>query len=117
MVAVLALFVLAYALAALPAVRLAGKRITVTVWDLAFPFSGPAAWVVFERLGLGGTAGASNYVLEMFGVAAVSLASSWGFWAVSFLSPGTARIVSRLITLVPILTALMARLVVPTLPY
>lgn len=104
-------FLLIAASAIYPTVALR-KRQQTTWWDYVYPFTGVAAWF---SLGVGLTASLSNFVVEVFWIAALSALLPWVRWLLSNTPKGVTKL-PLLLTFLPILTAVVVRLLMPTLP-
>ncbi len=108
-------FVLIAALGIFPYVRLQ-QRQTITLWDYLSLFGGIAAWFLLVTAGIGRVATLSNFIIEAFAVVVISVIIPWLRWGASLRKrPFDARW-SFVLTLLPILTALVIRLFMPSLP-
>jgi len=68
------------AVAIYPTVALRKSQRT-TWWDYVYPFTGVAAW--FPLSGVGSTVSFSNFVVEVFWIAVLSVLLPWGRWLLS----------------------------------
>ena len=92
------------------------KRRGATWWDYTFPFTGVFAWVVLGMANLGSTATLSNFVVELFWIAILSAILPWMRWVLCIFKRKPFIIFSALLTVLPIVTAVVIRLSMPTLP-
>ena len=106
-------FLLIAAVAIYPTVSLRKCQIT-TWWDYVYPFTGVAAW--FPLSGVGSTVSLSNFVVEVFWIAVLSVLLPWGRWLLSRTGKEQIKTLSLLLTFLPILAAVVMRLTMPTLP-
>ena len=90
------------------------KRQRTTWWDYVYPFTGVAAW--FPLSGVGSTASLSNFVVEVFWIAILSVLLPWRRWLLSRTERDQIKTLSFLLTFLPILAAVVMRLTMPTLP-
>jgi hypothetical protein len=88
------------------------KRQQTNWWDYVYPFTGVAAWF---PLGIGSIASLSNVVVEVFWIAALSALLPWARWLLSN-PPKEVTKLPFFFTFLPILTAVVVRLIMPTLP-
>ena len=114
MVALSAILFLAIAAVAIyPTVAL-GKRQRTTWWDYVYPFTGVTVWI--PLLGVGSTATLSNFVVEVVCIAILSALLPWGRWLLPRSEKDQIKGLSFWLTFLPILTAVVMRLTMPTLP-
>ena len=92
------------------------RRKSLTWWDHAFPFAGILVWFLLLIGGAGKTASLSNFVIEVFWIALVSIIIHWLVVGVSFVSQPASFMLGRILTSFPIITAIILRLTVETLP-
>lgn len=108
-------FVLIAALGIYPYVRLQ-QRQTITLWDYLSLFGGMAAWFLLVAVGIGRVATLSNFVVESFVVAVISVIIPWLRWGVSLRKRPLEGRWSLVLTLLPLFAALVIRLSMPSLP-
>ena len=108
-------FLLIAVVAAPPTVMMRKRRHT-TWWDYTYPFTGVAAWFPLGMSKVGSTVSLSNFVVEVFWVAVVSLAVPWARWIFSRFQREKLNAWSLVLTFLPILVAVVIRLTMPTLP-
>jgi hypothetical protein len=106
-------FLVIAAVAIYPTVALQKCQHT-TWWDYVYPFTGVVAW--FLLLGVGSTATLSNFVVEVFCMAVLSALLPWGRWLLSGSEKDQIKMLSFLLTFLPILAAVVMRLTMPELP-
>jgi len=90
------------------------KQKDMTLWDYIYPFTGVVTW--FAISGIGSTVSLSNFVVEVFWVAAISVAMPWVRWISSRFEWRQFKAWSLLLTFLPIVAAVIIRLTMPTLP-
>ncbi len=91
-------------------------RMKITLWDYAFPVLGPVLWIVLAFLHVGSEISNNNFLLELFGVLMVSITMPWARFAVLYMKSNAGSIISFLLTLAPMATAILLRLTTGTLP-
>lgn len=106
-------FLLIAALAIYPMFML-GRHQRTAWWDYFYPFTGVAAW--FALSGFGSTVSLSNFVVEVFWIAVLSVLLPWVRWLMSGTEKEPIKSMSFLLTFLPILAAAVMRLAMPTLP-
>lgn len=92
------------------------RRKRVTWWDYSFPYAGIIVWFLLLIGGAGKTASLSNFVIEVFWIALVSIIIQWLVVGVYCMSKPASFILGRILTSFPIITAIIIRLTVETLP-
>ena len=90
------------------------KRQRSTWWDYVYPFTGVAGWFLLS--GVGSTVSLSNFVVEVFWIAVLSVLIPWLRWMLSRVEAQQIKTLSLLLTFLPILAAVLMRLTMPTLP-
>jgi hypothetical protein len=98
------------------ATQLMKRRKSLTWWDYSFPYTGIIVWFFLLIGGIGKTASLSNFVIEVFWITIVSIIVPWMVVVVSFMSKPTSSILGRILTSFPIITSIIIRLTVETLP-
>jgi hypothetical protein len=98
------------------AVHLIKRRKSLTWWDYSFPYAGIIVWFLLLIGGAGKTASLSNFVIEVFWIALVSIIMQWLVVGVSFTSHPASSILGRILTSLPIITSIIIRLTVETIP-
>ena len=108
-------FLIIAAVAVLPMIKLKkGQR--TTWWDYAYPFTGVATWFPLGMSKVGSTVSLSNFVIEVFWIAVVSVAVPWIRWLLSRFIGDKTKTWSFVLTFLPITVAIVIRLMMPTLP-
>jgi len=92
------------------------KRQQTTWWDYAYPFTGIVAWFPLGMSNVGSAISMSNFVVEVFWIAVVSVAVPWVRWILSRFEKEQFKGLSLLLTFLPIIVAAFIRLTIPTLP-
>ena len=108
-------FLIIAAVAVLPMVKLQKGRRT-TWWDYAYPFAGVATWFSLAMANVGSTVSLSNFVVEVFWIAVISVAVPWIRWLLSRFLNEKVKLWSFVLTFLPIIAALAIRLTMPTIP-
>jgi len=90
------------------------KHQRTTWWDYAYPFTGVIAWFSLGMSNIGSTVSLSNFVVEVFWIAVLSVVTPWGRWLLS--RKEMVQALSFLLTFLPIVAAVVIRLIMPTLP-
>jgi threonine/homoserine efflux transporter RhtA len=108
-------FLLIAAMAVLPMVKLQKGQAT-TWWDYTYPFTGVAVWFPLGMFNVGSIVSLSNFVIEVFWVAVVSVVVPWVRWLWSRFLGDKNKTWSFVLTLLPIVAAIAIRLMMPTLP-
>lgn len=106
-------FLLIAAVAIFPMLALRKQQRT-TWWDDVYPFTGVIAW--FPLSGVGSTVSLSNFVVEVFWIAVLSVLIPWVRWFLSRIETKQIKALSFSLTFLPILAAVAMRLTMPTLP-
>ena len=88
----------------------------MTWWDYAYPFTGVIAWFPLGISNIGSTVSLSNFAVEVFWIAVLSVIIPWGRWLLSIVERKQGNALSRLLTILPIVAAVIIRLTMPTLP-
>jgi apolipoprotein N-acyltransferase len=91
-------------------------KMKISWWDYAFPVLGPLLWLVLSWFHVGSDISDNNFLLEMFGVLMASITVPWARFAVLYMKSKMAPIISFILTLTPMATALLLRLTTSTLP-
>ena len=91
-------------------------RMKITLWDYAFPVSGPALWIALALFHVGSEISNNNFLLELFGVLMVSITMPWARFAVLYMKSKATPTISFLLTLAPMAMALVLRLTTGSLP-
>lgn len=92
------------------------KRQRVTRWDWVYPFTGVVAWVPIAVARIGSTVSLSNFVVEVFWIGILSAAIPWVRLFLSRIEGQWVKRSSDLLTLLPMIAAVIIRLTMPTLP-
>jgi threonine/homoserine efflux transporter RhtA len=92
------------------------KRQSTTWWDYVYPFTGIIAWFPLGMSNVGSTVSLSNFVVEMFWIAVLSVVIPWGRWFISKSERKQIKALSLALTFLPIVAAVVIRLTMPTLP-
>ena len=108
-------FLIIAAVAVLPMVKLYKGQRTMW-WDYAYPFSGVATWFPLGMSNIGSTVSLSNFVVEVFWIAVISVAVPWIRWLLSRFVGDKIKTWSFVLTFSPIVAAIAIRLTMPTLP-
>ena len=85
-------------------------------WDWDYPFTGVVAWFPLAMSNIGSTVSLSNFVVEVFWIAVLSVVIPWGRWLLSRVERKQFETLSLFLTFLPILAAVVIRLTMPTLP-
>ena len=101
--------------ALIPILMMRGKQ-TTTWWDYLSPFLGVVLWFIVAVAGVGSTATLSNFVVEEFCVAIVSILMPWARWGLTVQKTKSAQKWSLALTFLPLATAVIIRLTMPSLP-
>ena len=96
--------------------RLLKNRKGLIWWDYSFPYAGIIIWFLLLIGGAGETASLSNFVIEIFWIALVSIVVQWMLVGLSFMSKPVSSIPGRILTSLPIITAIIIRFTIETLP-
>jgi hypothetical protein len=91
-------------------------KMKISWWDYTFPVLGPLLWLVLSWFHVGSDISDNNFLLEMFGVLMASITVPWARFAVLYMKSKMAPIISFILTLTPMATALLLRLTTSTLP-
>jgi hypothetical protein len=116
MIVLSAFCILLIAAAAVAPTILLRKLQNTNWWDYAYPLTGVIAWFSLAMARIGSTVTLSNFVIEVFSVAAVSMIILWVRWFLARLQNGKLDVVLYLMTFLPITLALVIRLSMPSLP-
>lgn len=116
MIAFSVIWFLLIALVAAPPSIMLRKRQRTTRWDYTYPFTGVAAWFPLAIFGVGSTVSLSNFVIELFWIAVVSIAIPWMRLILSRFNMKQIKMLSVVLTLLPVVVAVVMRLTIPTLP-
>ncbi|MDD4872530.1 MAG: hypothetical protein PHR77_18425 [Kiritimatiellae bacterium] len=92
------------------------KRQSTTWWDWVYPFTGIVAWFPLGMSNIGSTVSLSNFVVEVFWIAVLSVVIPWGRWLLLRTENKQVKTLCFLLTFLPILAAVVIRLTMPTLP-
>lgn len=92
------------------------KKVKIGWWDYTFPLLGPVLWLVLSQAGIGSKTSMVNFLLEMFFVLMVCISIPWIRFILTFAQTQMAQKISFVLTLLPMLAAVIARLCVPSLP-
>ena len=104
------------AVVAVPPTVMLRKQQRMTWWDFVYPFAGVAAWVPLSMSNVGSTVSLSNFVVEVFWIAVVSVAIPWARWGLSRFQRENLNALPLVLTFLPIIVAVVIRLTMPTLP-
>ena len=116
MIAFSLIWFLLIAVVAVPPTVMLRKIRRTTWWDYAYPFTGVAAWFPLGMSNVGSTVSLSNFVVELFWIAVVSVAVPWTCWILSRFQREQLKTWSFVLTFFPIVVAVVLRLTMPTLP-
>ena len=108
-------FLLIAVVAVPPTVMLRRRQLT-TWWDYAYPFTGGAAWFPLAMSNVGSTVSLSNFVVEVFWIAVISVVVPWVRWILTRFQMEKLKVRSLVLTFLPIVVAVVIRLAMPTLP-
>jgi len=108
-------FLLIAGIASVPTLALR-KRHCTTWWDYIYPFTGVIGWFALDVSGMGSTVSLSNFAVETFWIAVLSVAIPWIRWPLSKTDTRPIRALSAALTLLPIVAAAAIRLTTPSLP-
>ena len=89
------------------------KKQTLNGWDYTCPFLGVILW--FPLSAVGSTVSLSNFVVELFWITVASIAMLYLRWLLTLAKGKTPKTLSIVLTATPILTAIVIRLLMPTL--
>lgn len=92
------------------------KRQRTTWWDYVYPFTGVMAWFPLGISNIGSTVSLSNFVVEVFWIAVLSVVIPWGRWLMSRVERKEITVLSFAMTFLPMVAAVIIRLTMPTLP-
>ena len=92
------------------------KRQKTTWWDYVYPFTGIVAWFPLGISNVGSIVSLSNFVVEVFFIAVISVIMPWVRWLLSKTEKEQIKALSFSLTILPIVTAVIIRLTMPTLP-
>jgi len=106
-------FLLIAGVAIFPTLALRERQRT-TWWVYVYPFTGVIAW--FPLSGVGSTVSLSNFVVEVFWIAVLSVLIPWARWFLSKIETKQIKALSFFLTFLPSLAAVVMRLTMPTLP-
>ena len=104
------------AVAAVPPTVMLRKIARTTWWDVTYPFTGVAAWFPLAMFNVGSTVSLSNFVVEVFWIAVVSVAVPWARWILTRFQLEQLKACSFILTFLPMVLAVVLRLTLPTLP-
>ena len=104
------------AVVAVPPTVMIRRHQRTTWWDYTYPFLGVAAWLPLGMSNVGSTVSLSNFIVELFWVAVISVAVPWARWILSRFQREKLNAWSLVLTFLPILVAVVIRLTMPTLP-
>ena len=116
MTALSAIWLLLIAGISLYPMRALRKRQHTTWWDNVYPFTGIVAWFSLGLANIGSTASLSNFVIEVFWVAVLSVVIPWVRWLLPRAERKSMVALSFLLTSLPIIAAVVIRITMPTLP-
>jgi len=91
------------------------KHGSTTLWDFIYPFTGVIVWILLCALNVGSTMSLAN-IIEPLWIAALSITVPWGRWLMSRFLEKQVKVLSLALTLLPMVVAVIIRLVTPTLP-
>ncbi len=111
----LLILLLAIAAVGLVPTLLLRKQGKTTWWDWIHPFTGVIAWFPLAVFEVGSKVTLSNFAIEVLAIALLSAVIPWARLLLSRWPGGTVRLFSILLTFLPILSALLLRLTMPTL--
>jgi len=116
MIACIVLYFLLIAGLALFPMRALRKRQSPTWWDDVYPFTGILVWFSLGMSNIGSSLSMSNFVIEVFWITILSGILPWGRWLLSYVERKHIKHVSFLLTVLPLLAAIIIRLTMPSLP-
>jgi hypothetical protein len=107
--------VLIAALGIFPYIKLQQQQ-AITLWDYLSLFLGLVVWFLLVTIDVGRVATLSNFVIEVVVVVVISVAIPWLRWALSVRNRPVNAKWSFVLTLLPVLSSLVIRLLMPSLP-
>ena len=116
MIAFSFIWFLLIAVVAIPPTVMLRKIRPTTWWDFTFLFTGVAAWFPLAMFGVGSTVSLTNFVVEVFWIAVVSVAAPWTRWILARFQGEQFKAWSFVLTFLPMFLAVVLRLTMPTLP-
>ncbi len=100
----------------LPAMKLTKKYKDLSKWDYIYPCTGIPLWFVLTMLRIGKTASLSNFVIENFWIAVVSITTPWTIFFLYSRKNKAADLTAKTLTVFPIVFTIILRLLIETLP-
>jgi hypothetical protein len=85
-------------------------------WDYLHPFMGIIEWYFLGMFSVGSTASLSNFVVELFWISVIAIVIPWWRWVLALRRSRQLKILSTGLTVLPIIAAVLLRLMMPTLP-
>jgi len=85
-------------------------------WDYVYPFAGLPVWFALTMMRVGATASLSNLVVEVFWMAVAAVVVPWARWILAWVGGARCKRVSTGLAFLPLMVAVIIRLVMPTLP-
>ncbi|MEN8189085.1 MAG: hypothetical protein ABFS19_04510 [Thermodesulfobacteriota bacterium] len=85
-------------------------------WDYVFPYLGVPFWFLLRELGVGDVVSSSNFLVEMFCILMASAAAPWIRFGLTFINSKSIPKLSLALTFLPLVVALLVRMVIPELP-
>ena len=92
------------------------KGVKIIRWDYIYPFLGVPIWIALTGLNIGNTASLSNLVVEIFWILIVSVTVPWVRYLLTFIRTKKFYSYSHILTVFPLIAAIVIRLLMPTLP-
>ena len=92
------------------------KEVKIIRWDYVYPFLGVPIWMVLSFWDKGSTASLSNLIVEIFWISVVSVAVPWVRYLFTFIRTKKIYSFSLILTVLPVIVAIVIRLSMPTLP-
>ena len=99
-----------------PPTKMSRKYINIGWWDYALPAVGLPIWILLTVADIGQTPSLSNLVIEAFWIIVASILVPWIRYAVLRFQPRYSPLIFHVLYAVPILTAVLLRMHMPTLP-
>ena len=116
MLASLPIIILILVASGLPPTKMSRKYIKIHWWDYALPAVGLPTWILLTVAEIGDTASLSNLVIEGFWILVASVLTPSARYFVLKLNYRYASLLYHCMYTVPVVTALLLRLNMPTLP-
>ena len=108
--------ILIIAMFSIPAIRLIKNYKKISKWHYFYPFLGLIVWLVMAMFNIGRIITLSNFVVETFWITVVSAANPWVIFLLHKKGSKVGNLIANFLTILPIIFAIIMRLLIATLP-